>query len=999
MEFEDFEPEIYADIKPVIAFQFSGTHSTGIFEQVQRILGDSYTLVEYHSPVMETGSGGSSISRSSGGSLTVDWVRHYLYGQPAVVIAICGVDGADGNTANLESSMKRLFEECHAVGRRMFVILNGMGSNEKRESLLGNLQISNNAIMITNTDTLQSIQQLSTFLTENTDRFYREEVKRFRKGLNVEPDDPAPVYAMLRTYFKIAFVELFMGENDSALKSFNNAYSFVVDHCQRLGTPVERATFLQSVRWMCDVIAFKLAWILISRGDKIDADEYIMGHITWFEQIFENEQDLCRWKSKLYDSMHRLLKAASTVSFRASDQKHFGYYGYVAAKNAMILEKDTISIEPIYVERVLALLTSSYDAYQRLGYTRTVIMIGRLIASQYLLLHNYEHALQTLIRLRKALRCLAWRALLGDILMEMMNIYKRYISDPKSLFECYWEYSTLFPEAVLDDFDGQIATMTSSLHGDRMIIDMSMTTPSMIKLAARYEQSSSTVGSLVRVHLMLCNMSPLVLSLAAFTIRFTNSSVPDMIISALKEGGVLPGSILGDDVLPGSIIELNEALMTALHGELSIESITIDLEDIPIRLFFPVNSLSINDSACSASWSDITTNWTFLRKLETFTEASQSILINPIIPSIACTIDQPQTMLPGEKCPLGISLDNQTPYFISCTIHFSGAIHDVWMHPPDDNSLPIMLAEYRSSLVCPPNTVTVSVLYISRSIVESFALRVDCHSVFTEAALQQSPNLLSVDSISQISDITIHMSRPFDTNIELVPLPTKAALSSPTGKRQVLIQYLAYVTVTATLPSTVILQEWDLSLVGSSMTFACLFPQPDYEEEEGSIDLECGESYRFLFLICAPPEYAPEETMWQPVFSLTWSYRDVPRPYLYQYDMPHISIFSKAIFIVPGSAKEHHQGRASRVAWRVWNMSDSLHDVVLKVDPGEDYIYMGRKQLRCHIMPLSMTEVLGTIIPLRPGQLQLPMLSLRSSNHTEAIVYETLSRPPIFVQP
>jgi hypothetical protein len=192
-------------------------------------------------------------------------------------------------------------------------------------------------------------------------------------------------------------MELFMREHSSALKNFNTAYSLVIEYCRsKLHRPEDITAFLNGVRWVCDVIAFKISWILVSKDDKEEADEYMAGHVAWFAQSHSTQAELCRWKCKIYSAMSKLLAAAAQTSVNQSenDQRHVGYYDYLAAKHGIALEQLYQQSPRPFVERILSILRTAYDAYQKRGSNRMNIQIGRLIASQYLRIGEYEQAFQ-----------------------------------------------------------------------------------------------------------------------------------------------------------------------------------------------------------------------------------------------------------------------------------------------------------------------------------------------------------------------------------------------------------------------------------------------------------------------------------------------------------------------------------------------------------------------------------------------------------------------------
>lgn len=147
----------------------------------------------------------------------------------------------------------------------------------------------------------------------------------------------------------------------------------------------------------------------------------------------------------------------------------------------------------------------------------------------------------------------------------MINIARIHLKDPRAELECYWEYATLHPEKVMDEFDTRMASLCANLTGDPIVLDMTAVPSPIIRCAARFgEGGVSTVREVLPLQLMICNMSPLVLSPSAITIRFTNYAVNDVIIGPPSSG----------DILPGTVADLFGLVQPLFQGSLSVCPIT-----------------------------------------------------------------------------------------------------------------------------------------------------------------------------------------------------------------------------------------------------------------------------------------------------------------------------------------------------------------------------------------------------------------------------------------
>jgi hypothetical protein len=568
--------------------------------------------------------------------------------------------------------------------------------------------------------------------------------------------------------------------------------------------------------------------------------------------------------------------------------------------------------------------------------------------------------------------------------MEMMTLAGGdALRDAKLELECYWEYACLFPERVLDDFDERIIKLCGKLK-EAMVLDMSTISCSFIQCAARLRDvaTSVIVGSDIPIRILICNMSSLVLVVGGITVRFVNNELTDLVTRP------------GFDILPGMEVEFTEFAQATQQGPMAIESVTIDLADLPLRLFFPVSSLALNDSMGRASWDSVTTHWSFLNKLEPFTEFAFSTLITPIMPIVGISAWSGSPLISTHPCHLQVSLDNTTAYALQVTLHFSGTIHDLFV--VQVGSATTRLVDYTMIVECPPLAVTLStveIVHSGKTFGGDIVLRIEGHSIFTpEEVTILHPHLLSREGTTVATDVSMPLVVPFQISQELTPFPTEAALvpSLSVGRRD-LVRYAAFITVTAGISAVV--TKWSLR-VGGILNFNCVYPQ-DPKPIEFSVD----SIFRFVFEIEAPVDL-PNELLglWQPELTLDWHFPDVITGYSFKQELFPITIFPQSIFVIPNAAPQK-LAHASSISWLIWDMDELPHKVLLRIDPGEDYVYMGPKQLPCHLLPKTCTLIEGTLIPLRPGKLKLPTLTVKPIHHGDSIVYETMARPPPFVRP
>lgn len=414
----------------------------------------------------------SSSSKRSKARLHESWVQKYLT-TPSIIIVLAIITEGEGQEGEKDAPLSNQLRTLNNINQqkmqRIVVILQAsrdmMGGiegrvGERRERLAKATGISQSAFFTLLRDPAhQGFSGVLEYVADNWDKFYKERIKLYKKKLVTAETDiatdhgndsitetslvsPYPcsgslensatkaVAIGLRYRFKIAIMEVFLSESMNALSSFNNAYSSVIRHYEKLGMntvtnapsrsqimtstsafssssstfsqslsfPLEqqRIAFLESVRWTCDVIALRMVMLLIVKGQKASADAYIAGHLQWFAASHGNPWDLCQWKGRFFAAIIKILPTKA-AAFTRGDSFHRGYYQYLAAKNAISLITHHHSLEggmvPLAdVELVLDYLVQAYEQYMGRNYRHMTLLIGRLIVSQYLLLHNYSQA-------------------------------------------------------------------------------------------------------------------------------------------------------------------------------------------------------------------------------------------------------------------------------------------------------------------------------------------------------------------------------------------------------------------------------------------------------------------------------------------------------------------------------------------------------------------------------------------------------------------------------
>lgn len=446
---EDLSPTALANVRPVLALtQVGGANSEHalkeLMNKLQDVLARQYQLIPYEAGQgPSAGSGNTSVPGSRSIIVGEEWLQKYLYGLPAMILVLAPLPGVGDDEMDIDglaSAINSLQYQSHERGQRLVIILQPATMDtttismsviqDRRDRLARLTRLPVSCIfVISGNDTTGSVPltPIVQYVGQQYGHFYRERLKKYRRKQHQQLQPPqiagsdnslasGGVYSNLRYQFKAGLMELFLGEPDSALKSFNSAYASVIQHCRRIPAGNEDTTLLPTVRWICDVIALKIVWILMSRGDRRDADEYFAGHMAWFagSHAISDGQALVTWKCQLYESMSHLAQAATRPTSREvasptskeersfaqegpSEGRSAAYYAYLAAKNAISLQTlllDQEQRQSLATNKVLPLLALTYDQYHRQpGHDHSMtLQLSRLISSQYLLLGDLDEA-------------------------------------------------------------------------------------------------------------------------------------------------------------------------------------------------------------------------------------------------------------------------------------------------------------------------------------------------------------------------------------------------------------------------------------------------------------------------------------------------------------------------------------------------------------------------------------------------------------------------------
>lgn len=178
--------------------------------------------------------------------------------------------------------------------------------------------------------------------------------------------------------------------------------------------------------------------------------------------------------------------------------------------------------------------------------------------------------------------------------------------------------------------------------------------------------------------------------------------------------------------------------------------------------------------------------------------------------------------------------------------------------------------------------------------------------------------------------------------------------------------------------------------------FTSLYPPSSSSlDSKETICLKLGESYRFLFKVCRIVNHA--DSLYQPLLKIDYAIPSYTSILQLRYKTSILSMQPTSLFIVQKPVTDQNVGHAIQHRWLLWNTSETLAELVLKVESCEDYVYMGTKQCQVHLMPGAFASMDGIIIPLKSGIARPPQLVVKSLRVGETIHCETLTMPPIHV--
>lgn len=550
---------------------------------------------------------------------------------------------------------------------------------------------------------------------------------------------------------------------------------------------------------------------------------------------------------------------------------------------------------------------------------------------------------------------------MADVLLELLNLAER-TEDYRLAIECYWEYAALQAIRVMEDFDTRLAhlcqrLLASSPSTDRLVLDMSRIRPGFVSLAARLYQPAFgsgeggakkevTVDRPVSITIIFSNMTPLIMNVARLTMHLLLSDG-----GLDKEQVIIPES---NDVLPGAMSEFNHSFHLPRYGTLVLDSIAIDLADLPLRLHWHSNSLCTVDahsreSLALGGWDELTANGRFWRALEMgpFLEENHRLTVSPLLPTVEMTVRQSRPLIQGgHPCPLLLSIHNPQAYPVEMRIHFNpGPAYDLTAEeeeggksgetndehqlkgsqetesmisvtagastkglPPKGHT---RLSDLTMVLNCAPGerlTRTILIRHMHRR--GGLVLRTDCHSIFAEA---ETRSLLSSETVHTFCDLPLEQVEPLTIVSESVPGPTTYAIrSTPDGDAEAqgrsemsaLIKYRIFVQLTCHLEGGIVLREW--SLEGGHCT--CLYPPPSSDDRP--LALSKDESLSLLFEIssasasASPPSpmtmassAAREEI--SPNLRLEAMLGDDPTAWTYSHQLPSIPTHPRSLLIIP----------------------------------------------------------------------------------------------------
>lgn len=512
---------------------------------------------------------------------------------------------------------------------------------------------------------------------------------------------------------------------------------------------------------------------------------------------------------------------------------------------------------------------------------------------------------------------------MADILLELLNVAER-TEDYRLAIECYWEYAALQAIHVMGDFDTRLThlcqrLLASSPSTDRLVLDMSRIRPGFVSLAARLHQPviggggggsrKATVDRPVSVTIIFSNMTPLIMNVARLTMHLLLSDE-----NLDKDQVIIPES---NDVLPGAMVEFKHSFHLPRCGTLVLDSIAIDLADLPLRLHWHSNSLCTIDAhsretLALGDWDDLIANSRFWRALEMgpFLEENHRLSVSPLLPTVEMEVRQSRPLIQGgHPCPLLLNIHNPQTYPVEVRLHFNpGSVHDLTAEEPEKeqdepptaeerntseahnecqvnpqgsagcaalvpSSTPSAEAKRTGSLVGGPTRLSDLIMVLrcapgdrlARTILlrqmhqrGGLVLRIDCHSNFLEAGARP---LLSDETVHTFYDLPLVQVEPLTIVSESVPSPTTYAIRSAhdgdaetQGRLEMPALIKYYIFVQLTCHLEGGVLLREWTIEGGHCT--CLYPYPP-SSDGGPLVLQEGESLSLLFELSSASSLSP----------------------------------------------------------------------------------------------------------------------------------------------
>ena len=418
-------------------------------------------------------------------------------------------------------------------------------------------------------------------------------------------------------------------------------------------------------------------------------------------------------------------------------------------------------------------------------------------------------AVRILLMLRTTYRDDVWAVMRGDFLLELLNVCKVQ-GDCGLAVQCYWEYATLFPEKVMEEFDTRLAEYCETCDAP-IIIDMSWCKPGFVACAARFGSASISADEEVELIILFSNMTPLVLSIAGTCVQFVGEQAAAVHIPRIF------------DILPGTLDEIKSTTRPQTSGRLSIQSITFDMADLPLRLYFPSQVLfSGGVDNTLASFSDITVNWKFMKKLDAFLLDIHSVMCNSLEAKVDLKVKTPLPFIAGHPYPMKLLVRNAQKHMVQVKVTFScshviqAIVDEQPMQRLSETTLIMELQpdgfDERTIII---QGLFKDTLHSSKGLV----IRIDAQSNFTREELLSAPKLLADETSHSFINLSAEMIDPFSVEVEYVPWPSDAAIAdypdqgSSRGPEmhKALLKYHAYVQVHCNLDQMT-LQSWQLTV-------------------------------------------------------------------------------------------------------------------------------------------------------------------------------------------